>query len=306
MIITLTGTNTFMLKTELNKAVAEFVNKHGDIALEKYDGDEASAERMMEAVQSLPFLASKKLVVLHNPSTQKPFVKAIEQVLKNVSATTELIMVEPNLDKRSAYYKVLRTKTEYKEFNVLEMHNLSTWIVQYVKEQDGNISLIDAKYVIERVGQNQQMLANELDKLITYSPQITRQTINLLTELTPQSTIFELLDAAFAQESKKIIRLYKEQRALKVEPQQIVAMLAWQLHVLAVVKAAGERGAEQIAKEAKLNPFVVRKTMGIARKVSLNHVKALVRRALELDVKLKTKTMDADDALVYFLLTIGK
>ncbi len=306
MIITLTGTNTFMLKTELNKAVAEFVNKHGDIALEKYDGDEASAERMMEAVQSLPFLASKKLVVLHNPSTQKPFVKAIEQVLKNVSATTELIMVEPNLDKRSAYYKVLRTKTEYKEFNVLEMHNLSTWIVQYVKEQDGNISLIDAKYLIERVGQNQQMLANELDKLITYSPQITRQTINLLTELTPQSTIFELLDAAFAQESKKIIRLYKEQRALKVEPQQIVAMLAWQLHVLAVVKAAGERGAEQIAKEAKLNPFVVRKTMGIARKVSLNHVKALVRRALELDVKLKTKTMDADDALVYFLLTIGK
>src|SRR3546814_19438404 len=63
--------------------------------------------------------------------------------------------------------------------------------------------------------------------------------------LTPQSTIFELLDAALSGNTRRALELYEEQRSMKVEPQQIIAMLAWQLHVLAVVKAAGERRSEE-------------------------------------------------------------
>ncbi len=70
----------------------------------------------------------------------------------------------------------------------------------------------DAKYLVMRVGANQQTLSNELAKLLSYDKAITRQTIDLLTEQTPQSTIFELLDAAFAGNSKKAMELYAEQR----------------------------------------------------------------------------------------------
>jgi len=113
-----------------------------------------------------------------------------------------------------------------------------------------------------------------------YQPEITRQTIDLLTEAAPQSTIFELLDAAFAGNAQRAMALYAEQRALKVEPQQIMAMIAWQLHVLAVIKTAGQRSADEIAKDAKLNPYVVRKSQNIARKLTLPELKKLVHNAL--------------------------
>ena len=83
-----------------------------------------------------------------------------------------------------------------------------------------------------------------------------------------------------------------------------MAMLAWQLHVLATVKVAGDKSADEIAREAKLSPFVVRKTVMIAKKISLAEVKKLVRRALELDVRMKSQNIDADEALQHFLLTI--
>ena len=105
----------------------------------------------------------------------------------------------------------------------------------------------DARYLVERVGTNQQLLANEIEKLALYDKDISKESIDLLTEETPQSTIFELLEAAFAGNHRKVQTLYAEQRAMKVEPPQIIALLAWQLHILAIIKTAGDRTPETIA-----------------------------------------------------------
>src|SRR5690606_28500626 len=138
---------------------------------------------------------------------------------------------------------------------------------------------------VDRVGPNQQLISAELDKLLAYDPKITKNSIELLVEKTPQSTVFELLDAAFAGNTKRAMELYHEQRALRVEPQAIIAMLAWQLHVLALVKTAAGRSADQIAKEARLNPFVVRKSQNLARRLEAAQVKRMISELLELDLR---------------------
>ncbi len=305
MIITLTGSNSFMLKQELERLKNEFISKYGDLAYEKVDGEEVPAERLIEAAQSLPFLAPEKLVVLYNLGSQKQFSDSVENVISGVPETTRLVIVEPKVDKRSSYFKVLKSITDFKEYNELDNFELSKWIVQYAKDQSGNITPADANYLIEKIGQSQMLLASELDKLLNYSPNIDRQNIDLLTDRTSQSTIFELLDAVFAGRSKQALDLYHEQRALKVEPQQIIAMLAWQLHTLAMIKTAGDKTPDQIAKEAKLNPFVVRKSLAIAKRLTTKQLKDMIRKALELDVRLKTESINPDDALQEYLLGLA-
>lgn len=305
MLTTLTGNNQFMLQQELNRIISDFKAQYGDLNLERVDGEEASAERLIEATHSLPFLAEKKLVILRNPGSQKVFVEGIEDIINNVPEEVDVVIVESKIDRRSRYFKELKVKTALKEFTQLDSQKLNTWIVQFTNEQGGSISLSDANYLIERVGQNQQILYGELQKLLAYDSSISRQSIDLLTEPTPQSTIFELIDSAFNGNKSKLLNLYRQQRALKVEPQQIIAMLAWQLHVLALVKTAGDKSSDEIAREAKLNPYVVRKTASLAKRISLTETKKLIRRALELDVRLKSQTVDADEALQHFLLTIG-
>lgn len=302
MLVTLTGSNSYLLRRELRRLVDAFVAEHTDMGLERLDGEEASYDRMREALESLPFLASKKLVVLNAPSANKEFLEKAVDLLKDVLETTDVVIVEPKPDKRTSYYKFLKKNSELKEFNELDEHGLAGWLVTSAKEQGGTLSQSDARYLVQRVGANQQLLSNELDKLLAYEPKITRESIDLLTDKTPQSSIFDLLDAALSGDTQKALKLYEEQRAMKVEPQQIIAMLAWQLHVLAVVKAAGGLDPGMIAKEAKINPYVVRKSQDLARHMTATQVKQLVHDALRLDIRLKSEPIDPDEALTHLLM----
>lgn len=305
MVVTITGANDLQRKAALDTLVSQFVVDNGDMALERIDGEEISAERMRESIQSMPFLSSRKMVLLREPGKQKAFAEAISEVLADIPESTELIIYEPKLDKRGTYYKALKKLTDFKEFGELDAGGLARWMVEYAVGQGGSISLADATYLVNRLGLNQQLLRSELDKLLAYDSQITRKTIDLLTEPLPQSTVFELLDAAFAGNTQRAFELYREQRALKVEPQAIIAMLAWQLHIVATVKAAGSMPAEQIASSAKLNPFVIRKSQSIARKLTLARIKELVSELLALDMQLKRSAIDADEALQLYLMRLA-
>lgn len=304
MISVLTGSNTFLLKAELDKRVQEFLSVHGDMGLERIDGEEADFNRVQEAITSLPFLASKKLVVLRNPSAIKVFTEKITDITEGIPDTTDVIIYESKLDKRSVYYKTLKAKTSLQEFTEPDVFGLGKWLVGQAKTAGGELLQSDAQFLVERVGANQQLLSNELAKLLAYDMQVTRQTIQLLTEPTPQSTIFELLDSAFAGRTKQAMAIYDDQRKLKVEPQQILAMLAWQLHILALVKTAEGRGIDDIASQTKVSPFTLRKSQSIAARLSLSDLKSLIKKVLALDVSLKSQSIDADEALKNLIVSL--
>ncbi|HEU4914749.1 MAG TPA: DNA polymerase III subunit delta [Candidatus Saccharimonadales bacterium] len=305
MIVTISGTNDLHRKKELDGIVQVFLAEHGDMAIERFDGEDTPSERMIESIQSMPFLSVRKLVVLREPGKQKSFAEGIANILEAAADSTDLVIYEPKLDKRGVYYKTLKKQTDFREFGELDAFALAKWAVGYVSEKSGKVSQTDAKLLIDRIGANQQLLQSELDKLLAYNDEITKNTIELLVERLPQSTVFELVDAAFSGNPQKAFQIYREQRALRVEPQAILAMLAWQLHVLATVKAGAPRTADQISKEAKLNPFVVRKSQGIARQLSLGQIKELIADLLDLDMRLKRSSIDADEALQLFLLRLA-
>ena len=304
MIVTLTGENSFLLQRELRTRTADFVKEHDDLALERLDGEEASFEQIEEALTSLPFLASKKMVVLRSPSLQKQFLERAEQLFSGLSETTDVLLVEPKLDKRLAYYKLLKKQTEFVEYTMPDSFALAKFAVQAANEAGAELSQKDAQYLVERIGANQQLLASEVQKLALSGKHIDRQIIDSLTEVAPQSKIFDLIDAAFAGDHQKALRLYGEQRRLKVEPQAIIGMLAWQLHIVALVSSGQGKSPADIAKEAKLSPFVVSKSASLAKRLSTSHIKTLVADLAAIDFASKTRAYDLDEALQNYILTI--
>lgn len=305
MITTLTGNNAHSLKQSLKQLRDDFVKTYTDIGLEQYDGAELDPQKLPSILQAQPFLAEKRMVILLQPSAQKVLQEDLEKLLGTVSDTTDLVIVEPKPDKRTSYYKALQKQTELRDYKEFDEYELANWLVEQAKQGQGSISKPDALYLVKRLGINQLLLGQELRKLLSYDTQITRQTIDLLTEPNPQSSVFDLLDAALGGDRKRVLQLYHEQRQQKVEPLAIMGMLAWQLHVLAVVKTAQARNASQIASEAKVSPYVIRKTESVAARCTLQQVKSWVHRAAQLDVRLKSQAIDADDAMLEFLLSLS-
>lgn len=305
MIKTLCGEND----SERLRAVRQFVTayeaEHGDMAVERLDAEEASYDRMAEVASSAAFLCDRKLVVLRGASLNKDFAARFEEFLGSVADATDVLFVEGKLDKRTSYYKQLQKLTDFTEFKILDAQGLVRHAAEYAREQGGMLSMGDARLLVERVGLNQLSVQHEIEKLLLYDPKISRGTIELLTDRLPQSRVFDLLDAAFSGNTVRMQQLYADQRAQGVEPQQIIAMLVWQLYIFALVKAGQGKSAGDIAREAKISPFAVEKAQSAMRRVSLAELRAMIRSLRELDVRSKTEGIIVDEALQYYLLALA-
>lgn len=301
MIVTLAGNNSFALKSRLNQLVNEFKKTYGDLSIERFEGAETELAQMLDSIQNLPFLAERKLVILRDLSANKSAAEAIEQIIESSGGSADLILVETTPDKRTVFYKTLQKKTKLESFEEVDPRVLGKWLVEEAHKLGGELSQADANYLIDRTGGSQQALSQELAKLTMYSAKITRQTIDLLTEPTPQTKVFDLLDAAFAGQKARTLKLYEDQRAQSVEPQIILAMIAWQLRAIVAIKLAASR---PVPSQLGLSPFVASKASGLAQKIPLDSLKELVTQALEIDYKSKSSSLDLDEALKNYLVTI--
>lgn len=304
MITTIVGDNSWQIQQEVDRRTEAFMKVNDEFGLERVDAEEASLERIQEVLLGQGLFATQKLVILRHPEANKQLLEAIEHIIVSIPETTDVILLFGKVDKRAKYYKFLQKATDVLVLNQVDSRGLASWLVDETKSRGGTLSSSNAQLLVERIGLNQATLSQELDKLLLFKPEISRDMILEQTELTPQSTVFELMDAAFGGNKKKALSIYKEQRELKVEPLAILGMIAWQLHVLLIVASAKDKSPADIAKDAKIHPFVVNKSKNIVHKIPYNELKELVGRALDLDIRLKTQSINADDAMQHLLLSI--
>lgn len=304
MIVTISGDDSYALKERRQELVNEFVSKHGDINIERIDGDEADSEQILDAIQNVPLLGSK-MVIISSAASQKNLLEQLEEISRNIPNTTEVLLIDSKFDKRAKYYKLLQKYSDFQDFSSSKTADINDWIVKTAQTKHGQISRADASYLVQQVGTNKTWLANEIEKLIIFDSDITKETIDLLCEPTPASTVFQLIDAMFIGNHEKAIKLYKDQRRQRVEPLAILAMITWQLHVLALLKTAGNKTVSDIARESKVSPFVLNKSKTIAAKLPMTQLKKMIKRTLNLDVRLKTESIDADQAMQHLLLTMA-
>jgi DNA polymerase-3 subunit delta len=304
-VITITGDNDFARSQALKSLVGDFIKAESDLALERLDGETTEFVRIQEALTSVPFLANTKMVVLSSPTKNKEFAEQAESLLQALPDTTQLILHEPKFDKRSSLYKLLKKQTDFREYSAVDGPALAKWLTEMAKAQGASLTLGDARYLIDRLGPHQQLLASEIEKLSIAGGSITRERIDALTDPAPQSTIFQLLDAALAGKAKQAIAIYDEQRALRVEPQQIIAMFAWQLHIMALMKTAGSRGADEVAREAKISPYVAGKSRSLVQQLSLPDILRMITDLLDIDARSKREAIDLDEALRFYIISLA-
>ena len=306
MITSLVGTNSFLLSSALKKRRKAFIDEYGNLAVEVVDVSEWEPRRVFDCFAALPFLSPKRMVIMRGLSANKAASEQIEKLLQAASDSTEIIIVESKIDKRSVLYKTLKKSTTFSEFADGDMRTLPTWLVTEAKARGGHLSMAEATYLVSRVGPNQQMLSSELDKLQLYQPVITRATINLLTERAPQSTIFDLIEAAFSGNLQQALALYEDQRQQNVEPLAIEALFVWQLHALALCKAAGQKTADTIAAESGISLYVAKKSLQLANSRTLAQIKNYVFELAELEQDLKSTSTDADERMKNFIVLLGQ
>jgi len=300
MIRSILGPNAFMARQRL----AELLSGVDSNSIERFEGSDLDIKNLSGLLQAQS-LFSNPTVVVSNVSEQKSLHDDMVALIESLSSDVELIIYEPAIDKRSRYYKFLLKQTVCDEYKNLDSNALTQWLIEYIAANGGKIDRQAAWYLVERVGEDQWLLSNELEKLLLANDPITKELIDKMVEPTPNESIFKLLDAVSASNQAQAIKCYDDLIAQKLDPNYILSMLVWQLHILSIMVFAGDRNPDTVAKEAKISPFVAKKSAQVARRTSKSQIKTMLEAAAKLDADLKSKPIDAAEALRQLLIRLG-
>lgn len=304
MVILLTGENSFAVDQEKQRLVSEYLKENDIFGLERLDAEELEPSRLRDAVMQMPFLVSKKLVVISRPFANKSVVELLSNLVDAIPDEIDVVLVDSKADKRTKFYKQLTALKLIKEFTALKGSSLEKWVSDYADSLGSSITPSNSKYLVDRVGQKQMNLAREIEKL-SYASEITKQEIDELTDQSLQSSVFDLLDKTFAGKKDQALGMYDLLLANKTDPSEVLALIGWQLHVFALVKYAGEGSSGEIAGKTGLHPFVAGKAIYVARSLSAAQIKQSVESALDIDIKIKTSAIDSADAVRVLLLELS-
>lgn len=302
MITTLGGKNQFMLSQELNLIVDTFEKIAGKENIERFDALETNFDELVQATHAATLFSTDKLVIIREISGLD--ADNINRLITDVPQGIDIVFVDHNFDKRSGVFKILKQKTNLKEFLVLEAQKLPIWLVDLAKKIKVDLTIQDARFLIDRVGTNQAILYQELLKLASFDKHVTKKSIEDLIVASPQSTIFQLLEAAFDGQTKKALKFYDDQRDQGTEPAQILGMIIWQVHLMAIALWRVDHSAQSVASDFKANPYVIQKAINSTKRLTKTKFKRLVQEIYDVDLQIKTTKIDNDEVLKNLIMQI--
>jgi len=181
-----------------------------DFNIDIVRGGEADVQRLDSMLQTLPMLASRRVVVVRDTASLRKDVRALlEQYLESPSPDTVLLLVA-----------LAGTKDE-KEFSLATQVALPApagdgfelWVVEHVRDVHGTSITSGAVQLLEdHVGRDTMLLASELDKLASYAAghEIDEDAVSAVTGLRRGKTLADLLDAVAARDAPLALALIND------------------------------------------------------------------------------------------------
>lgn len=297
------GDNSFALHEKRQSLIADFLSAHDAFGLEKLDGEEITNTTLRSAVLQLPFLVDRKLVIITSLFHNKNSCDELLKILNDIPDEVHVVLFDSKPDKRMKLFKTLSAQTSVTEFTSLKGAQLIQWTISYAKTLGAGLDKSCAELLINRVGPHQSLLAKEIEKLAVHSV-ITKDIILDNTQESLETTIFELLETTFKGKQDKAMLTLEMLYKISTDPHEIMSLVAWQLHLLAIAVANPHSSSSDIATRYKVHPFVAGKAVEIARGMSRKQLLEVLDISIAADLKLKTSSGRPEDVLRVLILEL--
>lgn len=303
MIFLLFGQDSFSLNQKLAQIKEKYLQASPGTTISIIDGSLTNFQEILSQAAALPFLSSKRLVIIKNIISQgQPTTKErLANNLEKIPSSTILIFAEYGLpDKKDFLFQKLISSYPFQEFRLPTGFGLVTWIRKEVEKRRKKISLPACQKLANFVGSDLWRLNSEIEKLDNYTKgegkeTISPEDIDLLVKPEISPKIFNLVDSLGEKNLTKALQELATLLSAGENPLYIFSMINFQFRNLVLIK-----GGE---KNLSLHPYVLAKTRLLAKNFSLEELKRTYQKLASFDLKIKTGKIEPETGLY---LLIGK
>ena len=285
-----------------------------------------SDDDLNNAVNAMPFLADRRLVMLSGPSARYSTPQSRKkfcEFLEKVPPTARLVIIE-NVELKNYRDKARQEKEDEKNwlvkwvkkaglglerFSLPAQWEMTGWIVRQAKEQGGQMDQAAAARLAEMVGPDTRQAAQEISKLLAYvnwARPVKLEDVQAASIVTAESDIFAMVDA-LAQGNARAAQhamhsLLENHDAFGLWP---MVIRQFRLLLLARETMDGGGGVREVQQSLGGPEFVARKMFEQARRFDMPTLERIYHRLLEIDEAAKTGRMPLDVSMEMLVMELS-
>jgi DNA polymerase-3 subunit delta len=270
-------------------------------------GWEAEAVKVVEFLQTVPFLADCRLLVLREIHAMRDY-KTVMEYLRDPNPSSCLLMTSSELKKKDSRFKALSALADSSELKKPSGRAMIKWVENLFAGSGKSIEPGLADILIQATGNDMTILSSEINKIIVASGEGQRITSEDLDVSVPGGVeaVFGLLDAVGDGNGTRAVAALKNLLENDNPPEYLIHMMAWHYRQLL-------RGSDLV--ESGLKPSQAAEKLGkkyglkekFARHLGRTTGKELVRAMKTLsnyDLELKRGRIPADVLLDRLVLDL--
>ncbi|MDR1116830.1 MAG: DNA polymerase III subunit delta [Oscillospiraceae bacterium] len=301
-----------------------------------FDGKGLDPDSFVDALESAPMFAERKLVIVTDLDVYKApaaLKNTLEAALEDIPEYTCLVFVYDSLeyktDARAKIHRIIKEYARVIEFPIQESRDLISWLKRRFKVHNKLIDNSTAEYMLFICGKSMTALINEVEKVGAYSSggSVTRQDIDAICTPVLDAVVYDMTDSIAEGRFDQAFKLLDELNAMRSEPIVILAAIGRQMRQLLCAREAIDCGG--IASAAKhpgsvgnnwgggaedlfmtaaslSSRYIAGKVMSLARRKPAEWYAEACRLCIECDYDIKTSAGGGVDLLKTMLLRLSE
>ena len=281
------------LKRQVEELIKDAVvgKTSADFNYNVFYAEDASVDEVLDTIRTNPFLGEKRLVILKNVEKYSPHEKKLIAFLKNPAPKTVFIMETLKKSTDKFIKKIAPYATEV-VLSQLKGPALNKWISEYAKSKGKRISYEGIALLLEKVGNELDVIINALNNLLLYAGEsmiVSEMDIESLVKKTRQDTRFTFLNALMSKQTGKALEMASELSRNGKHATDLIGLINWQMKRIESVKQLIGSGysKDRMARELKMTPYVFNIIHKQAARFTAQEIKRDLELLLSSDVAIK-------------------
>ena len=316
MIIFVYGEDGYRAQEKVRVMREAFVKKFDPTGLNlsmfpSGDTQELDPGAVLQAARSLPFLSSRRFVVVRDllDSVRKENQVLWEEGLAQIPDSTIFVCVDSLEVKAAEKHRLFKHVKEHGKdvhaypFPEFSPGEVSRWAAARVSEQGGSIAPDALRLLVERVGTDTWQLSQEISKLTAFAQKQPITTAMVQTMVAPsfEGEIFALMDAVGQKRTGEALKKLQVERAAGANDMYLFTMLTRQVRLLLGARSLLEINprvsSQEVAQEIGVHPFVAGKVLGQARAYTTDVLREAHQALFHFDAAMKSGQASAEEGV---------
>jgi DNA polymerase-3 subunit delta len=306
-----TGEETYLVDNCL-KSVEKIVNADS-LNREIFYASESSAQDILNALQTLPFLGKKRLIIVKGANKMKASdAEQLSDYLLNITETSILVLLYNDNYKKETIAKrkeLINNCLSSKSCVSVDCRKLyENEVKEFIKKEFNfrkkSISHATILKILDNNGTDLLSITSEIEKICLFvgenKKEVNQEDLDLISGYTKELNIYSLSSCIESKDLKKALFIIDKLLSNGEAPVMVLSAISSSIRKMLNAKSMLEEhsmSAPQVALNLKIHSFYSSAFFANLKKHSVDKLKETLKKILEADIAIKTGSLDPSFAL---------